>query len=559
MRRLSIIGKASATAAMAGALLLNAGASYAAGPALDQCQKGIEAAAKVYHDAIRTALTGCADAVRTQQVKEAAKAGTGPLAVAAKTCEAKLKPVYDLANVTPGKSAADKFKAALAKLVGIPSGTPKCDVKTLIKLGHLISGTGGSAPPNTGTDATVFVADSLLTSLENSAISEVVAEYGDAMGLIAAAVGAPESKAGANDATCCTNTVGCNDTKGYRPNLCGFGLECNTHACQLDGTSGGQLVSSGILGTIPLTISGRSTLGICSLTKGGQGFGAQSGFEYIIGGAARTLDPVNLGGGLIVCVNVNRSEGWCDCTGHGIALNTNFCQDRVVSGGVTDDCPGGVAADATDDNQGFTGTKVGAVAIGTSGASAAGDCVNFFTTQFIIHQSPATYGPDTTPCTSDDTQAPQAPASVPLTTGTAVASVIDAVSALGTCTLDGATSCIEDVNCNACNVAKTCGDPLHTACTKDSNCTSVVGSDGFCKTRCTLDGSTACTTSAQCGTCAGPLFTTLTVGPFTGSKTSCKNYEASTLSGLQLVGAFPAAAGSAPIGDSCTGFHLKCQ
>ena len=92
------------TAAGVAALLLNGGVARAATPWLDLCEAGIESATNKYNAAVSKALNLCADAVRKQQVKEAAKAGTGPLATAAKLCEIKLAGVYDLANAKPGKS-----------------------------------------------------------------------------------------------------------------------------------------------------------------------------------------------------------------------------------------------------------------------------------------------------------------------------------------------------------------------------------------------------------------------------------------------------------------------
>ena len=63
------------------------------------------------------------------------------------------------------------------------------------------------------------------------------------------------------------------------------------------------------------------------------------------------------------------------------------------------------------------------------------------------------------------------------------------------------------------------------------------------------------------GTCTvgAPSLSTITVGPIAGTKTNCKNYDASNMSGVAFVGAFPAASGNPPIGDSATAFKISCM
>src|SRR5262249_5717843 len=86
-------------AAGAAALLLNAGAAKAATPALDLCQKAIEADLESqFAGKLRKALIKCADAARVEEVKNAKAAGTGSLAKAAHTCEVQLAGIYDQAN-----------------------------------------------------------------------------------------------------------------------------------------------------------------------------------------------------------------------------------------------------------------------------------------------------------------------------------------------------------------------------------------------------------------------------------------------------------------------------
>jgi hypothetical protein len=522
-------------------LLLNGGVAYAALPDIQLCQAKIESETNKFNAALAKAISLCADAIRKEQVKDAASAAKVPpvfintIANAAKLCEIKFKAVYDVANATPGKSSVDKFKAAIDKLFAPPSGTPKCDPTFMTKYNHLVS--PASAP---GAATQSFMEDSLLSSAEAAAINQETAQIGDALGLILTAQGAPDSKSpctsSANCATDCTNTA----ALGYRPNLCSFGVECETHACSLTG-SNATLVTAGPLGTLSFALTGRAPFGACVLNHGGQTWGT-AGFQYSVGGPAKTLDPVSVGGGITVCVNVNRAEGWCDCTGAGIAKNTALCQDRIATTQNPDDC-GESSVTQTDDTQGFGHTKVGGVHATISGASAAGDCVSLFTTQFTIFTGPCTglagdpCGPDHMVCTSDDAVAPQAPATVPLTTGTASATVIQAsCNPTGGCSGDaGATSCLESINCTAC-IGGFCPDA--TACTSDAACATHPGG--------------TCTVPAPC-------LTTISVGPITGAKTNCKNYDASNMSGASFVGAFPAASGNPPIGDSATAFKLTCM
>jgi hypothetical protein len=525
------------------ALLLNGGVAYAATPDLRLCQAGIEKETIKFNAAVSKAISLCADAVRKEQVKDAASAAKVPpviintIATAAHLCEVKLAAVYDVTNAKPGKSAVDKFKANVDKLFTIP----KCDPTFLTKYGHLASPT--SAP---GAATQSFLEDSLLSSSESAAINQAIAQIGDTMGLILAAQTAADSKSpctsSSNCATDCTN----NAALGFRPNLCAFNVECQEHACTLSGSSS-TLASAGVLGTIPLSLTGRSLFGICILNHGGQAWGT-SGFQYTIGGPSKTLDPVSVGSGITVCVNTNRAEGWCDCTtpGAGLAKNTTICQDRIVnftgSESTTDGC-GSATSLATNDTQGFGETKIGDPLLTLGGSSTNGDCVNLFTTQFTIFGAPCTNlpgdpcGPDHTVCTADDQVAPQAPATVPLTTGTASATVQEAVNNPGGCAGDaGTTSCIEDRNCSAC-ISGLCPDGL-TACTSDAACSAAPG-----------------------GTCSvpAPTLVTITVGPVTGAKTNCTNYNASTMSGVSFVGAFPGAGGNPPIGDSATSFLLHCM
>src|SRR5262249_32038282 len=135
--------------------------------------------------------------------------------------------------------------------------------------------------------------------------------------------------------------------------------------------------------------------------------------------------------------------------------------------------------------------------------------------------------PDHTQCTPDDLQVPAAPVSIPLTTGTATGTVVQAVTTPGVCTGDGLSSCLETINCAA--VGGTCG------------------------------GTSPACTANQGGPCDAPSFTNLAAGPMTGTKTSCVNYDKGSLSNLALVGAVPAPGGDPPLGDVAIDLKLTCQ
>lgn len=161
----------------------------------------------------------------------------------------------------------------------------------------------------------------------------------------------------------------------------------------------------------------------------------------------------------------------------------------------------------------FPGTQVGPVKVTTVGATGAGDCVILNSTSFTT-VSPGNVGPDTAPCTNDDTAPRAAIATTPFTTGNAQASLLDAVlSAPGSCA----------------------GNPNHE-CVTDADCATSAGVD----------------------TCTGIVTDDIVAGPLSGGPLpDVLQAQTSTLSNLKLVGAFPAAGGS--LGDLVTDFTIECQ
>jgi hypothetical protein len=592
------------------AIILNAAGAFAA---LDKCQSKIEKAAIKYESKLIKALEKCKDAVRKEQVKNATK-GNGSLAKAAKQCEKQLSKIYgytgtcdsskmecfqnadctgvgDTTCIPPGecylaktacfndsecpsgefclrkKSEVGKFRKAMAKLRQSKTASPTCDDCTcsdadITTIGHLLSGAGGAAPPTTG-DHARFLTDWILLAKEKLVLKQQLFLISDTLSLLNAAVTAPDDDPGDGNGTSCDITAA-PGTATRRLNLCRFGLECHDHACQLDnsGASPGETfatLKSASLDNLTMNLPvsfplvGRTALEVCKIgrTAGkcrngvtcqsdgdcgigqtpcnlfpGEGagavFGAQPDVLYLINQPAKLIQPPAIPPIVAaVCVDNVRSEGWCDCSGLGIALNTSFCQDRIVDAteqAGTDGC-GSPGSAATDDTQGFEGTKVGQVKVNPSGSSTTGDCLELLTTRFKILTATADFGADSTPCTSDDFAAPGAAAALPVTTGSAIATVQDAVRNAGGCSGDaGGTACIEDINCTS----------------------GPTPPGGTC-------------------TFGPPDLETISVGGLVGAKTNCVNYEASNFSGVAFAGAFPAASGDPPIGDSVTAFRLKCQ
>ncbi|MBI3781978.1 MAG: hypothetical protein HY270_01115 [Deltaproteobacteria bacterium] len=578
---------------------------------LDVCQAKIETNAIAYETAITKALQGCKNAVRKEEVKNAASSGSGSVASAAKTCEKLLANVYGMpGGPVPftGKTAVQKFRekwvqlrTGKCKVGGAPCSSnaacgangpcnAQCTDEDLASLGHLLSGFGfgSDAPPQFG-DAGKFTCDWIMIAKEKLALKQQLFLIPDTLQLLQTMIeAAPEkvniSGVAAKKGTQCSPTFNAN-TEEYRPNLCRFGIECRDHACQLDvAQSFSNLISAplnGLIGPQTLPLSGRVTMEMCTMgplvgtchdapngpcstdadcfppsgtnacslhpQQGlGNQFGAEPGFMYLINEPSRTL-KVTVPGALAglgveaICVDSVRSEGWCDCTGHGLLNNVDLCIDQSLSDnpGLTDDC-GAATSDATESPL-YQGTKNGALKTTLTGASSAGSCLDQATLQFkFVGTGQA--GPDTVDCTNDDYAAPSAPVSFPVTTGTAHTSVKDAVASPSSCavalnSLGGARDCQDNVNCNYCsgNLGKWCATPGSACGGPDGTCTA----DLPCFFPTLVNISSATLNGAVGGGCAA--------------------YQTSNLSGLKLVGAFPTINAPPPIGDDVQAFALKCQ
>jgi hypothetical protein len=598
------------TAAVAGFLVVQTGTASAD---LATCQNDIDTQSLVLQSAIFKALQGCKNLILKEQVKNLAKANSGSVANAAKACEAKLKVVYGaqvgaVASATSiGKFRAQctKWRTGKCKTGGAPCTTnSQCvgvgnvclthcrdeDIASVSGHGHLLSGSAGNAPPAVG-DAGKFMCDWATIAMEKIAIKQQLFLIPDTVNIISAAQGAsPDHIAtngkAAHKGTSCSSTNTDPNLQEYRPNLCRFGVECRDHACSLAGTSQATLLSApleGLLGgpaTLNLTGSvviefcqlGQATgtckdvphpvcqtdadcpvspTNKCNMNRGeGEGslFLAEPNIIYLINEPSKTIKvtipPALAGLVAAVCVDNIRSEGWCDCTGSsGVLRNTDFCIDQSLNdnpGCVTDDCGSSCSAAVTSSL--YPGTKNGALKITPSGAATAGTCLDLQTTQFTIILATSDFGVDTIACTGDDFGAPSAPAQLPITSGTATASIKDAVASPGTCNISGFCQVNADCAANLCSAA------VAGICSVDgAACTGGPNLPGTCVSNQPCSG--------------GPTLTDITVGPLTGAATNCTNYSTSNLSGLSLVGAFPALGTdfNNPLGDSVTGFKLTCN
>jgi hypothetical protein len=588
-------------AVIGGALLVNAGTASAQ---TDKCQKGIEKAAAKYEATVAKTLAKCADTVRKNKVKGKSQAGSG------KACEKGLAKIYniDADPAITGKSAADKFRAAVDALV---TGLV-CTDQDLVQLSHQVSG-GGSYASAPGASVQQFVEDYELMAMETAAIQQEIASNTSFFGLVYLAVNATDSKGGTKgDATqcgrcsletsectggthkACTTDADCvaavdpstDPASGTaRNNLCSFAPQCLFRTCTAGGATAAYLKSGSLGGfEIPLGLSGQNVLGICQVATSavegyGQGAGANLGIDpdalYVVGSNNGSLKPVTIPATATVCVNTIGAEGWCDC---GLAshptINVSYCQDRLATGKHPDACGNDPAAGGfpTNPDADFPGTEVGFAIPTFSGTAASGDCLVLDTTQFkILTDGAGEEGADGTPCTADDEIAPSAAVTIPLTTGTAQATMHDAVlgtaTQYGGCDGDSTAECIDVGGCSGCNItcgyaiASTCPDGT-TACTTDADCASAVA--GICR----ADSATTC---KKDGDCAGHVAATpcildgaVSTGDMvstlqTGAPLSCTSIAGGQLTGLKLAGAFPSGGGTkGTLGDTITSFILEC-
>jgi hypothetical protein len=216
-------------------------------------------------------------------------------------------------------------------------------------------------------------------------------------------------------------------------------------------------------------------------------------------------------------------------------------------------------------------------------------------------------GADGVPCTMDDNLPNGDPANLPLTTGSASATLEDAVYVEGTC--PNGKTCIEDANCtNACNIIateacdeasdctgpKVCwfdqADPAET-CTKNSQCKfcstagTACNNSGDCpatetcikRGACSLTDTTLCNANSDCpatetckfcaaqecdvvaGACTGEVIDRLVNPAIVGAPlAACEQLETSDLSGFTYVSSFVFVDGTG-LGDGGSRSTFICE
>jgi hypothetical protein len=489
---------------VAGTVAFGSGAAFAD---IGKCAAGLEKAQTGFQAALTKALVKCADGIR----KDILKGAKGDVAKAAAGCNKALAGVYP-ASPPSLKSAVEKYRAAVDKLA--TGGV--CADSDLISLGHQLSGSGGqaTAPPASGSSIK-YTEDSTLLKAESDALNSEMASTPDFFNII---------QQGQLAGGCIALGYPVVTPPAAVALLCGLKQECYERNCKVDSANSGASLLSGSVTpscgpggvySACLSLSGSNSFNICNV-KGLLSSQREAGFLYISGNPGHGTLPISIfAGSVVVCINSVRNEGWCDCTaGAGLKLNTNLCEDRIVdtTEQAANDACGAPGVLASSDMN-FIGTKNGFIKNTAGGGSTTGSCMNMMTAQFTVLQDlPADAGVDTLPCTGDDLPAPNAPAPVPLTTGSAEAHLLEA-QVQGTCDASS-LDCVEMADC-------------------------VAGVD------------TTCSNTPQ---------GTLSIGPISGAKAAglCGAMEQGNLTGLKLVGAFPGP-GKGTLGDSVTAFGITCQ
>jgi hypothetical protein len=548
--------------------------SLAATPAfaqIDKCQSGLAKNSQKLETQLAKGFEKCLAAIRKGVIKGK------PAAEGAASCEKTIDKLLGLGVVPPAKSKIGKFLAAVQKLVD----QGKCSAAELAELGHLVSGV--NAP---GTLPTDFMASWMAAVKQRMAWSEQVIDNGDARDLLDLALSAGpafddpsecDSSTGKGCGTDCDGAV----PAGYvsRPNLCNLRYdqwpECRVHACQLE-TAGATIQPAGA--PINFTTS-KFALEVCRVPSTVLPVSGAD-FVFLSAGGTRTFSPpptIPTVPAMTWCIDQVRAEGWCDCSGESIPFSPQSCLDHIADAGGT--CPDTGATPETDcvcaDLVGqppcstadcnvcvhaktgvacHPGAENSAVNTTYTGTSASGDCLYLATLQYKylwsgtcvnaageplapchpVGPAPAacaaiggtscvnSLGADGLACTSDDISPPEATVTIPLTTGTAQATIENRVNTQGLCVTP------------ASQVGKNC--------ITDADCDSIVGMDGTCNAF-----------NPGCATGPDPEDCRHTIGP--GAGLSCGRLESSNLSGFTLVGAVPTL--HVPIGLNTYGFDYN--
>jgi hypothetical protein len=357
--------------------------------ALDKCQAAIEKNAGKFQASVLKALVKCVDGYQ----KNVVKAGADPTAVTAAIqtsatgCQGGLAKVSDTGNAT---SAISKTLVALNALTNPAKLT--CSDTELLGLGHFPTGVGGDHWAR-------------LTLL--GAIKEAYATENTEVGIFEKAM---IDMAGA--ATPCTECA-----KFAAP-------PCQTHACVLGGATGATTVALGV--PISVALSGVQFFDFCEFP------GVLTNEIGVLGTSpARNFKPSTITLGMTtinVCSSTLRTTSIVNCGGGSMpSVNITNCQDSsLTDNGGASECPTAGLTFCQPNADANTG---GACVTFTTGAPAAGQSVAIATTTIRLSTG---NGPDGVPCTPDDPYTgPPAPATIPVTSGTATATVLDYDNAIG--------------------------------------------------------------------------------------------------------------------------------
>jgi hypothetical protein len=538
---------------------------------LETCQIELQYRAAAFYKQVKDALVKCSTAIQKEITYNERIPGSGHLARAANYCQVALRPVFDTAADPAYMSYRDKFFGYIDKAaVGTSTSAPKCPRSDLLKLGHLLS--GGPALQAPGTNFQDFLKNWLAVSIVKRALVAQMSEVPNFLNLLNAAINAPTYGTSISyAATDCSLPITCNRSTdpGCRPDLCNFRVQCRSHACKLSDTSG-STVDLAADGTVSNPLMGHSLIDVCTLAGFGFGLGNAGEGVFLVGEPARQIEPLNIAGNT-VCVENLGAEGFCACNGNftGLSKHVFACQDHLTGAPNSDECPatdvqfGGGAEDTcfcgTSSTNvsavrcgaglpacppssmcGFTGsgaachpgTRNGPVHISVGGPTGPGDCVVYNSMRFTtlpsggdcdpgqsggIYDNPASFGPDCTPCTSDDLALPPNVVAVPFTTGSANATIKDAVESQGMCADTSNHGCIEHANCaNTSNPSDLCDG------------TQIIF----------------------------PTFASSTV--FGAPASSCASLEGGALTGMTLVGAVPML-DTPGLGDQVATFSMTCE
>ncbi len=384
---------------------LGLAAVMAAAPAradLLKCHQGIEKNGSKLQASILKALTKCKDSYRK---------ATSPalVATAATGCQAGLAKVVDATNPI---SAMAKTRAALHKMS--PAATPPgaCTDQNLSDLGYLSTALFGDR----------WEALILLSALKGAYETQQVL-IGDF----------PNIMQNLGDAGCATCTA-----LSTPP--------CVNTVCTLAGGSGAETKIGGV--PVPVPLAGATVIAGCEWP------GVLSNEIGLIGTPNLGFKPSLVLPGIYACNVSFRSVGILACSGSSAPrVDYMTCQDSLIGAGdpsgPNDECdvpppPGSVATCAPDPATAPTPTG-GACATFTPSPSVEGDTFVLSTTRLRVSTAA---GGDGVRCTADDTYSDDTPPSgIPVTTGTATASVLDYNNADGAVQSEGPATGAVGPNC----------------------------------------------------------------------------------------------------------------